>query len=121
MRVERDRGAEALDRAVWVGQRRRGAAVQDQSGSETSEGHRDVNLFFDKDKGFLVKTETRAADLMSGEEKTEEKVLQDYKQQDGYFLPTRVTVLQDGKELLSLEIEEIKIVDRFDEDTFTKP
>ena len=87
----------------------------------SSEGHRDVNLFFDKDKGFLVKTETRAADLMSGEEKTEEKVLQDYKQQDGYFLPTRVTVLQDGKELLSLEIEEIKFVDRFDEETFTKP
>ncbi len=87
----------------------------------SSEGHRDVNLFFDKDSGLLVKTETRAADLMSGEEKTEEKVLQDYKQQDGYFLPRRVSVLQDGKELLSLEIEDIKFVERFDDDTFTKP
>jgi hypothetical protein len=87
----------------------------------SSEGHRDVNLFFDKDKGLLVKTETRTTDIMSGEEKTEEKVLQDYKEQDGFLQPTRVSVLQDGKELLSLEIEEVKFVERFDDDTFTKP
>jgi hypothetical protein len=87
----------------------------------SSEGHRDVNLFFDKDKGLLVKTETRGLDLMSGEEKTEEKVLQDYKEQDGYLMPTRISMLHDGKEFLSLEIEEIKFVDRFDDDTFTKP
>jgi hypothetical protein len=87
----------------------------------SSEGHRDVNLFFDKEKGLLVKTETRTVDLLSGEEKTQEKVLADYKECDGVLQPGRVSVLQDGKELVSLEIEEVKVVDRFDDDTFTKP
>jgi hypothetical protein len=87
----------------------------------SSEGHRDVNLFFDKEKGLLVKTETRTIDFLSGEERTQEKVLADYKERDGFLQPSRVTVLQDGKELLSLEIEEVKVVDRFDDDTFTRP
>ena len=87
----------------------------------SSEGHRDVNLFFDKDTGLLVKTETRSIDFMSGEEQNQEKLLQDYKEREGFLQPTKVVVLRDGKELLSLEIEEVKIVERFDDDTFTKP
>jgi hypothetical protein len=87
----------------------------------SSEGHRDVNLFFDKEKGLLVKSETRTIDLQSGEEKSEEKILSDYKEFDGFLIPTRVTVLQDGKEHVTLEIEEAKVTDSFDADTFTKP
>jgi hypothetical protein len=87
----------------------------------TSEGHRDVNLFFDKEKGLLIKTETRTIDLQSGEEKTEEKILADYKEIDGFLMPMRITVLQDGKEHVTLELEEAKIVDSVDEETFTKP
>jgi hypothetical protein len=87
----------------------------------SSEGHKDVNLFFDKAKGLLIKTETRATDFMSGEEKTEEKILKDYKMLDGFLQPTKVDVIRDGKKVAELEIEESKIVDRFDDDTFTKP
>ncbi len=87
----------------------------------SSEGHRDVNLFFDKEKGLLVKTEMRNIDLQSGEEKTEEKILSDYKEFDGFLIPKHITVLHDGKENVTLEIEEAKVVDSLDEDTFTKP
>ena len=87
----------------------------------SSEGHRDVNLFFDKDKGLLLKKITRALDFLSGEEQSQEKLFQEYKDRDGFVQPTKVVVLRDGKELLSLEIEEVKFVDRFDDDTFTKP
>jgi outer membrane lipoprotein-sorting protein len=87
----------------------------------SSEGHRDVNLFFDKEKGLLVKTENQTIDFMSGEEKSQEKIFNDYKEMDGHLQPTKVVVLQGGKELMTLEIEEVKIVDKFDDDTFTKP
>jgi hypothetical protein len=86
-----------------------------------SEGYRDVNLFFDKASGLLVKTEARTTDVQSGEEKTEEKLLSDYKETEGVQRPGKVVVLRDGKKLLTLQIDEIKAVDKFDKDFFTKP
>jgi hypothetical protein len=86
-----------------------------------SEGYRDVNLFFDKASGLLVKTETRTIDVQSGEEQTEEKLLSDYKETEGVQRPGKVVVLRDGKKLLTLQIAEIKVVDKFDKDFFTKP
>jgi hypothetical protein len=87
----------------------------------SSEGYRDVNLFFDKASGLLVKTEARTTDVQSGEEKTEEKLLSDYKESEGVQRPGKVVVFRDGKKLLTLQIEEVKVVDKFDKDFFTKP
>src|SRR5262249_24840105 len=82
----------------------------------SSKGHRDVNLYFDKAKGLLVKTEARSWDFTSNQEATDEKILLDYKEMDGYLQPTRLLVNRDGKRLMELDIEEIKHVDKFDED-----
>jgi hypothetical protein len=86
-----------------------------------SEGYRDINLFFDKASGLLVKTETRTIDVQSGDEKTEEKLLSDYKETEGVQRPGKVVVLRDGKKLLTLQVEDVKVVDKFDKDFFTKP
>ena len=87
----------------------------------SSEGFQDVNLFFDKASGLLVKTETRTIDAQSGDEKTEEKLLSDYKETEGVQRPGKVVVLRDGKKLLTLQVEDVKVVDKFDKDFFTKP
>jgi hypothetical protein len=87
----------------------------------SSEGYQDINLFFDKASGLLVKTEARTTDIQSGEEKTEEKLLSDYKETEGVQRPGKVVVLRDGKKLLTLQIDEVKVVDKFDKDFFTKP
>jgi hypothetical protein len=87
----------------------------------SSKGHRDVNLYFDKEKGLLVKTETRTMDVQSKEERTEEKILRDYKEFEGNLVPTRILVNHDGKKALELEIEEVKIVEKFEDGTFAKP
>jgi hypothetical protein len=87
----------------------------------SSEGHRDINLFFDKASGLLVKTETRTIDIQSGEEKTEEQLLSDYKETEGVQRPGKVVVLRDGKKYVTLTIDEVKLVDKFDKDFFTKP
>jgi hypothetical protein len=86
-----------------------------------SKGHRDVSLFFDKEKGLLVKIETRVVDYLTKQEVTEEKVLEDYKEIDGWMRPTKVTVNRDGKKLVDMEITELKIVDRIDDSVFAKP
>jgi len=87
----------------------------------SSEGYRDINLFFDKASGLLVKTETRTIDVQSGDEKTEEKLLSDYKETEGVQRPGKVVVLRDGKKLLTLQVEDVKVVDKFDKAFFTKP
>lgn len=86
-----------------------------------SKGHRDVNLWFDKEKGLLIKTESRGLDFQSQQEVTREKILSDYKDKGGFLVPTQVVVKQDGKVLMTLELEDVKLVDSFDKDFFTKP
>jgi hypothetical protein len=87
----------------------------------SSKGHKDINLYFDKDKGLLVKTEMRATDVLGGQETAEEKILSDYKEMDGLPRPTKVAVLRDGKKLMDLEVTEVKILDKLEDSTFAKP
>jgi hypothetical protein len=87
----------------------------------SSKGHRDVNLYFDKTKGLLIKIETRSLDFTSNQEATDEKILLDYKEADGYLQPTRMLMNRDGKRFMDLDIEEVKHVDKFDDDVFAKP
>lgn len=87
----------------------------------SSKGHRDVNLFFDRQKGLLIKTETRDLDFLSGQEVTTEKILSDYKKVAGLLRPTKVRILRDGKKFMELAVEETKLVDKFADEFFDKP
>src|SRR5439155_22836546 len=49
----------------------------------SSKGHRDVDLYFDKETGLLVKSEHRVKDDTSGQEVTEESFPGEYKEVQG--------------------------------------
>ena len=87
----------------------------------SSKGHRDVNVYFDKENGLLIKLESRAVDLGSGQEVSQEKVFSDYKVIDGIMRPRKVVIFQDGKKLLDVQVIELKFLDRLDDSVFAKP
>src|SRR5262249_14708385 len=61
-------------------------------------GHRDVNLFFDKDKGWLVKAETVVKDLMGGGgEVTQESLYSDFKEVNGVQRSMKLVINRNGK------------------------
>jgi hypothetical protein len=87
----------------------------------TCKGHRDVNVFFDKETGLLVKIERRAVDPMSGTEVTEERIFKEHQDVGGMKVAKRVLVNRDGKKFLELEVVEAKFPDNLDDSEFAKP
>jgi hypothetical protein len=84
-------------------------------------GHRDVSLFFDKDKGLLIKTETRVKDLMAGQEYTAEAFSDDFKRVEGVMVPHKITIKRDGKRFVEAEVTEAKLLEKLDDSVFAKP
>jgi outer membrane lipoprotein-sorting protein len=85
-------------------------------------GHRDVNLFFDKESGLLLKSETVIKDEMDGgKEKTQETLYGNYKEFGGVKHPTKVTINRDGSKYITLEISELEPKDKIDDKVFEKP
>jgi len=83
--------------------------------------HTDVNLYFDVKTHYLVKVESRTIDPASGNEVTEERILQGYeKNADGLATPKKITVLRDGKPYMDAEILEMKFLEKLDEGDFKK-
>jgi len=87
----------------------------------SSKGHRDINLYFSKESGVLVKLERRAADPMSGQEFNEERMPSGYRDVEGVKMPTKIRVLRDGKEFLDAEVTDIKMLEKLDDSEFAKP
>jgi hypothetical protein len=87
----------------------------------SSKGHKDVNLYFDKKSGLLVKVEHRTVDLTSGQEVNEEKVFTEYKDADGLKEVKRAILYRDGKKFVEAEVVEIKYLDTIDDSEFNKP
>jgi hypothetical protein len=86
------------------------------------QGRRDVNLFFDKETGLLIKSESRARDVMNPDQEfTSEEVFEDFRKIDGALVPHKVTIKRDGKVFLESELTEIKGFDRLDDALFAKP
>ncbi len=83
-----------------------------------SKGHKDVNLYFDKESGLLTKVEKQSVDAMSGNEFTEERIISEYQRVDGVAVPKKLTVNKDGKKSLELEIEEAKLLEKLDDSEF---
>jgi hypothetical protein len=83
--------------------------------------HKDVNMYFDKKTHLLKKVIGRALDFESRMETEQERVIDEYKEEDGLMRPARITINKDGKKFVEIEISEIKHVDKLDDDTFAKP
>lgn len=87
----------------------------------SSKGHRDVDLYFDKETGLLVKTETRVKDETSGQEVSEESFSTEYKEVQGTKHAMKFTVKRDGKLFMEGESTEVTLSDKLDAGTFAKP
>jgi hypothetical protein len=86
-----------------------------------SRGHHDVELYFDKDSGLLVKSKSHGRDLRSGNEFEQEAFYRDYKPFEGVQRATRRLVKRDGKEFLNIEFTEVKLLEKAADKDFAKP
>ncbi|MDB5309285.1 MAG: hypothetical protein JWO38_3487 [Gemmataceae bacterium] len=87
----------------------------------SSKGRRDVDLYFDKVTGLLVKTETRVKDEGSGQEVTEETYPGEYKEVQGTKQAMKLTVKRDGKAYVEGEVTGYDLAEKLDADVFAKP
>jgi hypothetical protein len=85
-----------------------------------SKGHKDINLYFDKAAGLLVKTERRTLNN-AGKEVLQEEFFSDFKEINGVKRPMKITVVQDGNKFMEGEMTEIKQTDKLPPSTFAKP
>jgi hypothetical protein len=86
------------------------------------EGYRDINLFFDKDTGLLLRSEMRVKDVQGGgDEMTQETLYEGYKKVGDLQLPHKLTIKRDGKPFVESELSEIKPAEKLDDSTFAKP
>ncbi len=85
-------------------------------------GHRDVNLWFDKASGLLVKTETIIKDLMAGgKEVTQEAVLSNFKEINGIQQAMKIVITRDGAKYIDSEVTEFEFKEKLDGSVFAKP
>jgi hypothetical protein len=84
-------------------------------------GHRDIDLYFDKASGLLVKVQTRKNDLQTMQEVDEERIIKEYRLVDGLQTAKTVLVNHDGKKYLEVEVIDVKYLDDIDDSEFQKP
>ncbi|MCI0704566.1 MAG: hypothetical protein L0241_26215 [Planctomycetia bacterium] len=86
----------------------------------SSKGHRDIDLYFDKETGLLVKTETRAKDD-AGVEANQETFYSDYKDVKGTKQAMKFVIKRDSKLFLEGEATEYTLLEKLDDSVFDKP
>jgi len=88
----------------------------------TSKGHKDINMYFNKETGLLAKMEYRSSDPMTGKEFTEERIIMAYgeKGKEGIPVAKKVVVKRDGELFLEAEVVEYKLLEKIDDSEFTK-
>ena len=84
-------------------------------------GFRDINLFFDKQKGLLVKAEYRALDPLTMKEVGREEYFSNYKEVNGVQTAHKMAIFHDGEKFLDLEVTDVRYLEKHDEGTFAKP
>lgn len=86
----------------------------------SSKDLRDIDLYFDKEAGLLVKAETRVKDD-DGQEVAEETFFSDYKEVQGTRQATKFVVKRDGKLYLEGEVSDYQLTEKLDDGVFAKP
>ncbi len=85
-------------------------------------GHRDINLFFDKKTGLLVKSERTIKDEMQGgKERTQERFFSDYKDIGGARHAMKMALKRDGEKFVEIEVSDVETKDKIDASEFAKP
>jgi hypothetical protein len=84
-------------------------------------GRRDVKLFFDKEKGLLLRTESRGKDVARGAAYARVTVYSNYKNVSGLMIPFKEVVSHDDKPYLAIELSEVTVTDKLPDSIFAKP
>jgi hypothetical protein len=87
-------------------------------------GHRDIELFFDKENGFLVKSVTKVVlsdDEGKSEQVTQETVFSDYTEVNRVKRPWKISVSHDGKMFMEIEVTQMELKEKLDDSVFSKP
>ncbi len=88
----------------------------------SKKGHRDVNLYFDKQSGMLAKAEYSAKDFQAGgEDFTQTVIYQQYKAVKGVQLATKILIQKDGKRFIEGEMTEQQPMEKLDNALFQRP
>jgi hypothetical protein len=83
-----------------------------------AEGHKDVNIYFDKATGMIAKTERRAVDFNTQQEVKEERFIQEWQDAQGIKAPKKLLIHRDGKKFLEADVTQIKYHDKLDDSVF---
>jgi hypothetical protein len=86
----------------------------------THKDHKEIELYFDKDRGLLLKTKRKAKD-MQGNEADQESFYSEYQNVDGIQRAKKMKIKRDGEDFVDLEITDYKAQDKLDPKTFAKP
>jgi hypothetical protein len=88
----------------------------------SSDGYRDVALYFDKASGQLLKSETKGKEPGPGKDEFKaETFYSDYKNVSGVNTPHKVKVLRDGKPFMTMEMSSVELLEKLDDKEFAKP
>lgn len=87
----------------------------------TRDGHRSINLFFDKETLRLVRTETVIREEFTLKEVTEVTTFSDDKEYNGISHASKIVVQRNGQDYLDAEVEDYKPVEKLDNGLFEKP
>ncbi len=85
------------------------------------EGKKDIQIFFDKSTGLIVKIEMRKRDLMSGQEVTEERFITEYQDLAGRKVAKKFEIQRDGKDFLAGEVTDVQVFEKLGDGEFARP
>lgn len=87
----------------------------------TTKGKRDVDLYFDKDTGMLVKYAHTVKDEGSGQEVLEETTYSEFKEFSGMKQAVKMSTKRDGKPYIEAEVSDVQLTEKLDDGVFVKP
>jgi hypothetical protein len=86
-----------------------------------AKGHRDVNLYIDKDSHMVAAVEMKGKDPMSGDEFKGVITFSDYKKVDGLMVPFKRAEKRDDKPFMEMEMTAATPAEKLDDKDFGKP
>lgn len=86
-----------------------------------SKGHKDIDLYFDKTTGLIIKTVRMGRDSATMKEAKWETFYSDFKETNGVKYGAKVKILQDGGNFIEAEITGLELLEKVDEKEFGKP
>jgi hypothetical protein len=87
----------------------------------TAKDGRKFHLFFDKDSGLLLRSETLVKPAGAEQEVKQEVLYADHKDAGGIKHATRITVKRDGRTVLEEEVTEYTPLEKLDDKEFARP